>query len=316
MIENGIKLRHLTTFLEVARLMSIGKAADVLAVTQPAVSKTIRELEEALGVALFDRSQRAIALTAFGEVFLRHAGTSVAALRQGVESVAQARGAMAPAVRVGALPTVSTRLMPLAVKRLKADGFTGIIRIITGENRTLLNELRLGELDLVVGRLAAPELMSGLTFEHLYSEQVVFAVRPGHPLTRERPFDIRRLSAFTVLMPTEGSVIRPHVEELLIAQGVGPLRDQIETVSMAFGRQFVRLSDAVWIISRGVVIDDLDAGILVELPVDTAETLGAVGLTGRAGGADNPAVELLAHAVRRVAAELAAPRESLTAARA
>src|SRR3546814_8939465 len=77
-------------------------------------------------------------------------------------------------------------------------------------------------------------------------------------------------------MPTRGSVIRHYVEQLLIANGVGSLPTQVETVSHTFGRAFTRSSDAIWIISAGVISSDLAEGLLVSLPVDTSETKGPV----------------------------------------
>ena len=133
----------------------------------------------------------------------------------------------------------------------------------------LLEQLRLGELDLVVGRLAAPEKMTGFFFEHLYSEQVLFVVRAGHPLLGKGEDVFQRLGDFPVLMPTRGSVIRPFVERFFITNGVATIPTQIETVSDSFGRAFVRQSDAVWIISAGVVADDMASGALVALPIDT-----------------------------------------------
>src|SRR5690606_10896266 len=115
LIHSRVKFRHLHTFLEVARQKSIVKAAEILNVSQPAVTKTIRELEEALGVAMFEREGRGIRITRYGEVFLRHAGASLTALRQGIDSVSQDLFDMAPPVKVGALPTVSTRIMPRAM---------------------------------------------------------------------------------------------------------------------------------------------------------------------------------------------------------
>lgn len=82
------------------------------------------------------------------------------------------------------------------------------IKIVTGENAVLLEQLRIGELDLV-GRLAAPEKMTGFFFEHLYSEQVVFVVRAGHPVLHPNLNLFARLGDFPVLMPTRESVIRP-----------------------------------------------------------------------------------------------------------
>src|SRR5690606_14543326 len=107
------------------------------------------------------------------------------------------------------------------------------------------------------------------SFEHLYSEQVVFCVRAGHPLMAERQAVFAGLDAYPVLMPTRASIIRPFVESFLIANGIAGLPNQIETVSDAFGRAFVRASDAIWIISQGVVAGDIADGTLVTLPIDT-----------------------------------------------
>ncbi|WP_204276890.1 hypothetical protein, partial [Escherichia coli] len=87
---------------------------------------------------------------------------------------------------------------------------------------------------------------------------------------------------FPVLMPTRASIIRPFVDRFLIANGVAKLPHQIETVSDAFGRAFVRSHQAVWIISAGVVASDIADGTLALLPIDTTETKGPVGLTTRA----------------------------------
>lgn len=300
-LDRRVKYRHLQCFLEIARQRSVVKAAAALSVTQPAVSKTIRELEELLGVALFERRGRGVALTRFGDVFLRYAGASVTALRQGIDSITQARASGGMAIKVGALPTVSTRVMPLAVSLFKQENTGTIVRVVTGENSVLLSQLRTGDLDLVVGRLADPELMTGLSFEHLYSERVSFVVRPGHPLLRETPFTLAGLTRFTVLMPTEGSIIRPLVDRFFVAHGAAAIPDQIETVSMAFGRRYTRMTDAVWIISRGVIADDLADGVLAELPVESEETTGPVGLTTRADSPPSPPAVILMQTIREAA---------------
>src|SRR5262245_47132003 len=182
MIDNRVRFRHLQTFLEVARQKSVVKAAGLLNVSQPAVTKTIRELEEVLGVAVFERDGRGIRITRSGEIFMRHAGLAITALRQGIDSVANGDAGGGPPIRVGALPTVSARIMPYAMSLFLREETGSLIKIVTGENAVLLEQLRLGELDLVVGRLAEPERMAGFFFEHLYSEQVLFVVRAGHPL--------------------------------------------------------------------------------------------------------------------------------------
>lgn len=299
-----VKLRHLQVFCEVARLESVVKAADSLSVTQPAVSKTIRELEELLGVELFDRSKRGIELSSFGELFLRHATASLTAIRRGVESVNLAVQSGTRPIRLGALPTVSARLIPEAIRLFKSEGARDVIRVVTGENTVLLDQLRLGELDIVVGRLSDPDRMMGLAFEHLYSERVCLVARTGHPLAIGGPFRLEDMAGYTVLTPTPGAIIRPWVDRLMLTEGIGPLPDRIETVSTAFGRRFVLDFDALWFISRGVVANDIAAGAMVELPIDTTHTMGPVGLTTKTdmpleGGAD-----LLIQSIRHVARQI------------
>ncbi|AMJ63550.1 pca operon transcription factor PcaQ [Bosea sp. PAMC 26642] len=300
MIDARVRLRHITAFLEVIHRGSVTAAADALTVTQPAISKTLRELEDILDARLFDRSGRVLALSAAGEVFLHHAEASLSALRRGIDSVRSVESQHL--LRIGVLPTASARTMPEAMKLLKSQQFRPTLRIVTGDNDVLLSQLRSGELDLVVGRFAGPERMTGFSFEQLYSEPLAFVVRPDHP-GLNAAFDIRRLRDFPVLMPPPRSVIRPTVDAFLFANGVGRISDQIETVSMAFGRRYVRISDAVWIISVGVVDDDLTLGLLALLRVDTRDTQGPVGITTRADeiGA-NPSLAVVAQALRTASA--------------
>ena len=292
------------TFVEVARQKSVVKAAGILNVSQPAVTKTIRELEEALGVSVFEREGRGIRITRYGEVFLRHAGAALTALRQGMDSVSQELFDSAPPVRVGALPTVSTRVMPRAMSAFLAEKTGSRVKIVTGDNAVLMEQLRVGDLDIVVGRLASPEKMTGLTFEHLYSEQVVFAVRAGHPLLEGKRSIFEGFAEYPVLMPTRGSIIRPSVEQFLIANGVASIPTQVETVSDAFGRAFVRSSEAIWIISAGVVAADVEDGMLATLPLDTSETRGPVGLTIRADANPSTPMAILMQTIRQAAAEV------------
>lgn len=302
MIDPRIKLRHLVCFLEVARLKSVVNAAELLHISQPAVSKTIQELEQLLGGNLFDRSKRKLFLTPFGEVFNRYATTSLAALRQGINV---ARGTHeATTVRIGALPTVSARILPDAVQAFTATG-TGVhTRVITGPNDYLLTLLRTGDVDFVIGRMTEPDAMVGLSFEHLYSERVVMAVRPGHPLLTQRPFELAMIEPYQTLMPTPSSVIRNLVDRMLLAHGITQLRDEIETVSNAFGRAYIRQTDAIWIISEGVVAVDVAEERLALLPVDTSETTGPVGLTTRTDTVSTLAADSLKQAVRDVAARM------------
>ena len=300
--ETQIKLRHLSCFLEVAARKSFHQAAESLHLSQPAISKAIAELEEILGTSLFERSRRGVYLTPHGDAFRRYAGATMTALKQGVDTVAQGMKGGGYVVSVGVLPSVAAHLMPTAVQEAKRAGIGATLRLIIGQNSDLLSHLKNGKLDLVVGRLADAQSMQGLAFEHLYSETVVAVVRTGHPLAQISTVTFSELGSYTVLIPTPGSVIRPLVDQVMIAQGVTSLPDVIETVSPTFGRRYTLTSDAVWIISDGVVSDDIQAGHLIRLPLDTTNTSGPIGLTTKADVPIPISVNMLTQAIRRVIA--------------
>ncbi|HET6522405.1 MAG TPA: pca operon transcription factor PcaQ [Geminicoccaceae bacterium] len=282
MIDARIKIRHLQCFLETARLRHVGRAADRLHITQPAVSKAIRELEDILAVRLFERSGRGLALTSNGRLFQRYAQTGMVSLEQAVDGAKLNRVRGSAVIQVGALPTVAARLIPHAVERLLDDRPDAMVRLFAGHNRFLYDRLRGRDLDIVVGRAAEPDQMIGLQFEQLYTERLALVVRPGHPLLGRAGLELRHVLDHTLILPTPEDIIRPTVDRFLIAHGVGAVERRIETVSSDFGRNFVATRDAVWIISLGVVALDLAAGALVELPFDLDETAGPVGMTTRA----------------------------------
>ena len=127
----------------------------------------------------------------------------------------------------------------------------------------------------------------------------------AHPLLAERQkFNLAMIAPFPVMMPTPHSVIRPLVERMLLVHGVTGLNEEIETVSDAFGRAYVRQTDAVWIISEGVVANDVAEGQLDLLPVDTRETVGPVGFTTRTDTVPTLAAATLMQCVREEAAKL------------
>ncbi|WP_374250132.1 pca operon transcription factor PcaQ [Xanthobacter sp.] len=304
MIDGRIKLRHISCFLEVAARAGFGRAAEALNLTQPAVSRAIAELEEILGAALFDRGRSGASLTAEGRAFRIHAGAAFVELNRGIDTLRHPQSGMVATLSVGALPTVAARIMPRAVQRARAAGLAGAIAIEAGPNGWLLEELKQGRLDLVVGRLAGPTVMMGLAFEHLYSEPIVFVARPHHPAQTGHPVALAEIIRHPLILPGTGSIIRPEIDRLFLLEGIRTPAERIETTDPSFSRAHVLASDAVWVISQGVVASDLEDGTLVRLPLSTSISGGPVGLTTRAGHGPGPEVELFFNAVREVARAL------------
>ncbi|MDV4143449.1 MULTISPECIES: pca operon transcription factor PcaQ [Shimia] len=298
MIDRRIKFRHIQCFVEICREGSLKLAAERLFLTQPAISKTLKELEEILGAELLERSRAGVTLTPQGDVFLHFAEQSLAALQQGLAGVEQVGTAGKARIAVGALPSVAARLMPAVVTEMSKIAPDVEVHVQDGPHGFLVDRLRLGGLDLVIGRLGRPETMQGLSFTQLYEEKVEFIVRAGHPLL-DAP-DLARIGEWQVIYPPQGSAIRPLIERFLIAHGVGNVPNRIETVSGAFGRVYTRRSDAIWIISAGVVANEIADGFLVPLPFDTGITRGPVGLMRRPDEGISPQEQIFRMALKNV----------------
>lgn len=163
--------------------------------------------------------------------------------------------------------------------------------------------LRDGDVDIVIGRMGAISEMTGLTFEHLYSEKVCFVVRPSHPLLKKEIFNQADMQNFEFLLPTQYSVIRHAVERLLIIASLNRVKVAAETVSTAFGRAYTRSIDVILVISKGVVLEDMTDATQVALPIQTPETLGPSGITRRADGVIPTNAEMLIKELSAVAAK-------------
>lgn len=307
LLDPRIKLRHISCFLEVNRQRGVVAASQALGLSQPAVSKSIAELEDLLQTPLFDRSGRKLVLTRQGEIFARHAMTAAAAIREGIESMDLNRSSQT-VVRLGALPTVEVEVVPRAVARFAGSPLACRVHVESGPSAHMLALLRDGQLDFIVGRLASPEVMNGLVFEHLYSEQLTFAVRPSHPLAQRRTLTYRELEPYPMLLPPENAIIRPIVDSLFIAGGAARFRFEIETVSNSFARAYTLENDAIWTISSSVVAHDLAIGQLVGLALDTSASHGPVGITMRSNEQMNMVTLAMMDAVRTAAQGVAARR--------
>lgn len=291
-----IKMRHLSAFVETIRCGSLKRAAERISLSQPAISKTLKELEQILGCALLLRDRGGVELTREGEVFRQFAEQSLAALGHGMASLdALSSGRSAP-LRIGALPSVAAGLLPDVVTNFGALSPATPVTIEDGPIEMLVERLRSGALDLVVGRLGLPEAMTGLSFTQLYSEQVVFAVAAGHPLANCS--DVEAILDWPVLYPPAGAAIRPLIDRFMIAHGHMEWSGRLETVSGAFGRSMtLGPSRAVWVISQGVVARDIAAGRIVTLPIDTTSMAGPVGFLARSEEDPTPAAKLFRQAL-------------------
>ncbi|QBJ96816.1 LysR family transcriptional regulator [Rhodococcus sp. ABRD24] len=298
-----IRLRHLTCFVAVAQERNLGRAAERLHLTQPAVTKTLNELESLAGTRLVDRGRHGARLTPAGEQFLRHAVEVTDAMESAASALAGAGAPSAP-IRIGALPTVASVLLPTAISRLHARHPDVGVRITTGSNDVLLAAVRAGELELALGRMAEPVALQDVTFELLYTESLALIVRPNHPLaTAAGPMSMPVVLEYPLVVATTGTVPRHHTEVLLQRHGLHLPAGCVETLDITVARTLTRRGDAVWFTPERVPQTDLDDGTLVRLPQPTPGTAEPVGLFRRTLTESPSATEELVAILRELAAE-------------
>lgn len=132
MDKRRVKLRHIECFLAVAQLGSLQRAAESLSITQPAVSKTLSELEEVVGSELFERGRQGAALTAAGRRFAPYARGCLGSLHEGLADLGGLNANPPTVVRVGALPTVASVLLPPALRVFGQEWPTATLAVSTG----------------------------------------------------------------------------------------------------------------------------------------------------------------------------------------
>lgn len=297
-----LKLRHLQCLAMVAQERNLVRAARALALTQPAVSKTIAELEDIVGRQLLLRRRRGVELTPAAEVLVRHAVVALRGLREGLSLAFDEADRGQLQVAVGALPNMVAHLLPAAVAALHRAHPALRVRVLSGTNAQLMTQLRQGEIDLVLGRIAQASAMADLAFEQLYSEPMLMVARIGHPLVsrRRRPEAalLEALPGYPLLLPVSGTLIRHTADAFLLARGLPPPRCLIEATDTSFALGILRLADAVWFAPKGAVEGFVQRRELALLGIDTTGTEGSVGFTVRRNDQTGEGARLLIAAIR------------------
>jgi DNA-binding transcriptional LysR family regulator len=212
-IGRRVKLRDLHIFLAVAQSGSMAKAADRLAVSQPVVSKTISDLEHALGVRLLDRTFQGIELTAYGRAFIT-CGTAVFdEMRRGVQEIEFLSDPTAGELRIGSTAPMMDGLIPAVLKRL-ADRYPKITaHPVEGDSPTLCRLLRERKIDLVVARTWGSHYGGDFITEFLFDEFLFVVAGPGNPWTNRRKINFSDLLGEPWVLPEFDNIMGMLISE-------------------------------------------------------------------------------------------------------
>ncbi|MBY4595773.1 LysR family transcriptional regulator [Ottowia caeni] len=243
-----IHLRDLRFFEAIADLGHMGQAAEQLGRSQPALSKCVKRLEDAIGSSLFEREGRGICLTPAGKMLREQArvlrGTADGVLRE-VRNFAQGR---AGHVNIGSGPIAADQLLPELARLVLKDGDPITISIVIGPSWELHDRLRSGKIDILIGLTAEadPEFRSLPIIEDV----VVVAARREHPIFKEKRISMKSLLRHSWALPSTNIPSRQWLDATFSSHGLAKPRVQIEAGSIPLLPRMIAHNDMLSFVSR------------------------------------------------------------------
>lgn len=263
-----LKLHHLRAVEAIVAQRSLLKAAVVIGVSQPALTRTLRELEDILQQRLFDRLARGVRPTEAGLLLAQSARRILAELGRLDEALDGLADPAGGTVAVGTLPVAATGVLPGALTRLKVEHPGIAVRLEQGRTEELLPKLAAGEIDLIVGRLYEPAIPDGFAREPLWEEPISILARADHPVFAEGVATLEQLRRHDLILPTVSQRVGQEIETLLDLLALSPT-NSLRSSSYGFIREMLHGTDLISVMPRLMMAGDLLRGTLrvVPLPV-------------------------------------------------
>jgi DNA-binding transcriptional LysR family regulator len=295
-------MRHMLLLKTLGVTPNLRRAAASLNMSQPVASTLLREVEDALGERLFDRTTRGLRPTPAGVAMARWAGLLLADLesaREDLRSVAQGESRR---LRIGASPVVAPTLLPRAVAAFLQRYPKATISIQTGIESTLTENVGKGELDCVVCRLVPEASSSVLTYTALYSEKSDVVVGAQHPLIKAKDFVPKDLDAYGWILPVSQGAPYNLIAKRLLDEGCALPRIVVETWSTVVIVNLLQSGDWLGVLPRSIARNQARTGGIAILPFALPDALFPLAVITRSGiAASDELLTALVDAVRKAA---------------
>jgi DNA-binding transcriptional LysR family regulator len=296
-----MELRDLDYFRVVARHGHIGRAADELRLTQPALSKSVARLEASVGTKLLERTPRGVVLTPVGAALIARATQIHAAVDGALREAKDMSLGISGHLRIGTGPTAGEHILPSVCTEL-LRGSPGLsVQLVVGLIDVLLAALERGELDLIFGSFPEPRI-PGMTYEPLGEDVLTVFMRKRHPLARTPRLQLKQLAGVRWALPNASVTSRRTLQQLLQAHQMPAPEVALESSSTQVLIAAVARSDMVGYLPAGVLEGSGRIRELVLRDVEPLRVKRSLGVISRPGAYLPPAAGRLIDALRREAA--------------
>lgn len=302
-----IRTRHLLLLDALGRSGVLRRAAAELNMTQPTATQLLQQLEESLGVTLFNRQSRGMEPTVFGEVMIRHARSIVGDLASAREELSGLSEGALGKVSLGAVSGSVPSLVGPAIARLKTEAPRLKVAVLIESSDVLLRSLLQGELEVVLGRIVAGFNIEDFRLELLREEPMCIVANAEHPLARREGLDMADLMGETWILQPAGGAVRRSMEFVWQDLGLTILPDILETSSILLTTALLRHTSMISVVPVDVAEHYASVGIAV-LPVNTRVKMERLAIMTRRNAALSPAVEAFLAVLRNVHAQRHGPQ--------
>lgn len=267
----------LDRFLAVVQAGSLNKAAELLHISQPALTKSVQTLEERLGVELFVREARGVSLTTYGKALLLRARLIDAEMRKIVEDIEALQELTSGSVNIGAPPGPGfhTNILPAVTLRVIGGDRKLSVNYSMGTREQLLPALREGGLDFVIGVIVEDDTTGDLVQVPLFEDRDCVVVRNCHPLLQHQPAQIADLLAYPWFVMTESVALESALRARGRALALLPAKSVVHSDSSQLSKAAVLASDGIGLTRYDVSRADIRSGLLHEVRLDAS--FGAMG---------------------------------------
>jgi len=297
-----LKARQMALLVAIAEHGSLRRAAADLAVTQPAATRMVKDLEDALGVPLFDRTAWGMEATPYGEALTRYARGMLTDLAEARDEIAALAAGARGRLRVGAETGAVPRLLTPALRDVR-NGHPGLRAfVLVNTSDVLVAALRQGVLDLAIGHLPTRVDADDFDVRPLRTDALSIVVRAGHPLAQGPAVTAAALAKIPWILHPPDSGMRADADALIAGSGIEPPSDLVETVSIVATLALLDATDAASVLPQDLADHYAAQGLLARLPVPHAPSAGSVvQLITRRNRRLAPAAQALVEALERVA---------------
>jgi DNA-binding transcriptional LysR family regulator len=271
--QQGITLRHLRALVALSDLKLIARVAELLGLTQPAVSKQIAELEKIVGVPVVTRDRNRLYLTPIGTRLADHARQALGQLDRAAFDIEAMTSGVSGSVSVGVVSSVAPVLLPRTIALFKRSTPQANISISEGHFVELLPQLETGKLDLLIARIWQPQELEGIDQMALFSEPVVVVAGRHHPLGHAEDVNWADVVSYPWILPQPNSVARQAVDALFAANGLSPPNNTISSLSLALNLELLRVMPALGLLPQRLAQAQAARGEIIALPLDTHDLL-------------------------------------------